>query len=257
MDRQNQKLIGLIGLGDPVFNIGVRDRWIGWDIEARRQRLQQVMDAFVIGAVPPYSRLLMGKYVGMLLASREVHRAFSEKYGAHTSRIAKRELADRLALITTTSALGRSSIYNRLRFRGQRLFISAGFTEGYGEFHFTNGVYGAMARYAQSACLPTERNPMWGGGASFRNRREVIRKSLMSLGLTSELVYHGIKREFFVIPTASNAAAYLRGDHTRLRPTSYWSSQLFAEFRERWLLPRAERDDRYRDFKPESLRLWS
>jgi hypothetical protein len=79
----------------------------------------------------------------------------------------------------------------------------------------------------------------------------------MSLGLTSELVYHGIKREFFLIPTASNAFEYLRGDHTRLRPTSHWSCHLFEEFRERWLLPRAERDQRYLDFDRESLRLWS
>jgi Domain of unknown function (DUF4338) len=256
MDRQNDRLIGLIGLGDPVFNVGVRDRWIGWDMEARRQRLQQVMDAFVIGAVPPYSQLLMGKFVGMLLTSREVHRAFSDKYSEQTSRISKRQLANRLALITTTSALGRSSIYNRLRFRGLPLFISAGFTEGYGEFHFTNGVYGAMSRYAEAVCFPTERNPLWGGGQGFRNRREVIRKSLMSLGLTSELVYHGIRREFFLIPSASNTFEYLRGDHQRLRPTSHWSSQLFAEFRERWLLPRAERDERYRDFDRESFRLW-
>jgi hypothetical protein len=255
MDKQNNKLIGLIGLGDPVFNLGVRDRRIGWDVEARRHRLQQVMDAFVIGSVPPYSHLLLGKFVGMLLTSREVHRAFAEKYGEHTSRISKRQLGDRLALITTTSALGRSSIYNRLRFRGQPLFISAGFTEGYGEFHFTNGVYDAMSRYAQAVCKPSERNPLWGGDG-FRNRREVIRKCLMSLGLTSELVYHGIKREFFLIPTARNAFEYLRGDHKRLRSTSYWSSQLFAEFRERWLLPRAARDPHYRDFDPETLRLW-
>jgi hypothetical protein len=256
VDRHNGKLIGLLGLGDPVFNLGVRDRWIGWDVEARRERLQQVMDAFVIGAVPPYSSLLMGKFVGMLLTSREVHRAFSNRYAQHTSLISNRQLAGRLALITTTSALGRSSIYNRLRFHGSPLFISAGFTEGYGEFHFTNGVYGAMSQYARAVCLPTERNPTWGRG-TFRNRREVIRKSLMSLGLTSELVYHGIRREFFLIPTAWNAFEYLRGDHKRLQPSSHWSSHLFAEFRERWLLPRAERDQRYLDFDRESLRLWS
>jgi hypothetical protein len=256
LDSQNEKLIGIIGLGDPVFNVGVRDRWVGWDLEGRRERLQQVMDAFVVGAVPPYSSLLLGKFVAMLLVSREVHQAFSDKYGDRKSRIANRALANRLALITTTSALGRSSLYNRLKFKGRPVFVSAGYTEGYGEFHFSNGVYGAIARYAQEACEPTERNPLWGGGSGFRNRREVIRKSLISLGLTSELVYHGVRREFFVVPAASNAPEYLRGQHALLRPRTPWSKQLFAAFRERWLLPRAEWDCRYRDFDPQSYRLW-
>ena len=257
VDGHNGKLIGIIGLGDPVFNVGVRDRWIGWDFRARKERLQQVMDAFVIGAVPPYSQLLMGKLVAMLLVSREFHAAFAAKYGQRISRIANRPLADRLALITTTSALGRSSLYNRLTFDERLLFISAGFTEGYGEFHFTNGVYGAISRYAREVCRPTERNMLWGGGEGFRNRREVIRKSLMSLGLTSELVYHGIQREVFVVPVASNATEYLRGQHARLRPRTHSLKQLFAHFRERWLLPRAERDQRYRDFDANSYRLWS
>jgi hypothetical protein len=256
VDGNNEKLIGIIGLGDPVFNVGVRDRWIGWDFAARKERLQQVMDAFVIGAVPPYSQLLMGKLVAMLLVSREVHAAFAAKYGHQTSRIANRPLANRLALITTTSALGRSSLYNRLSFDGRRLFVSAGFTEGYGEFHFTNGVYGAISNYARNVCQPTERNVLWGGDG-FRNRREVIRKSLMSLGLTSEMVYHGVQREFFVVPVASNAVEYLCGRHTSLRPTVYSVIELFAYFRERWLLPRADRDQRYRDFETESYRLWS
>src|SRR5262249_34882531 len=30
LDAYNDKLIGLIGLGDPVINLGVRDKWIGW-----------------------------------------------------------------------------------------------------------------------------------------------------------------------------------------------------------------------------------
>src|SRR6202011_6180987 len=29
-DDYNHKLIGILGLGDPVFNLGPRDSWIGW-----------------------------------------------------------------------------------------------------------------------------------------------------------------------------------------------------------------------------------
>ena len=39
-------------------------------------RLRNVMDAFVLGAVPPYRELLCGKLVAMLAASDEVRDAF-------------------------------------------------------------------------------------------------------------------------------------------------------------------------------------
>jgi hypothetical protein len=87
VDEYNGKLIGLIGLGDPVFSLGPRDRWIGWTPSDRKKRLGNVMDAFVLGAVPPYSFLLCGKLVAMLAASDTVRRAFKRKYGGTRSVI--------------------------------------------------------------------------------------------------------------------------------------------------------------------------
>ncbi|TKB72444.1 MAG: DUF4338 domain-containing protein [Nitrospira sp.] len=74
VDEHNGKLIGLVGLGDPVYSLGPRDEWVGWTIADRRKRLRNVMDAFVLGAVPPYSFLLCGKLVAMLAASDTVRR---------------------------------------------------------------------------------------------------------------------------------------------------------------------------------------
>ncbi|MEM4234186.1 MAG: DUF4338 domain-containing protein [Candidatus Methanomethylicaceae archaeon] len=67
-DANNGKLIGIIGLCDPVFSIAARDRWIGWDVNTKNARLRNVMEAYVLGAVPPYSMLLGGKLVAMLCA---------------------------------------------------------------------------------------------------------------------------------------------------------------------------------------------
>ena len=75
-DRQNGCLIGLFALGDPVFNLSARDNWIGWTHEDRRERLVHVMDAYVVGAVPPYSQLMGGKLVAALMASTEVKQAY-------------------------------------------------------------------------------------------------------------------------------------------------------------------------------------
>lgn len=255
IDEQNNKLIGLFGLGDPVFSLSARDRWVGWDKEARRQRLYNVMDAFILGAVPPYSSLLCGKLVAMLAASNEVREAFKRKYEARHSIIRGRRLLEGLAMITTTSALGRSSLYNRITYAGRRLYHSVGFTRGSGEFQFSNGIYETILQYVTQNCTPTAKQERWGTG--FRNRREVIRKCLTEIGLSTDWMYHGVRREIFVVPLAQNTREFLRGEHSKLHWFDYPASELFSWFRKRWLLPRSERDQRYLEFKPSDYRIWS
>lgn len=253
-DEANEKLIGIFGLGDPVFGLNPRDQWIGWDSEARKKRLQCVMDLFVLGAVPPYSHLLCGKLVALLATSQDVRKAFLQKYRGRQSTIGRRPLDGRLALLTTTSALGRSSLYNRLKYEEHQVFRSVGFTRGSGDFHFSNGVYGDLRALALEHCDATAKHPLWGAG--FRNRREMVRKTLPLLGLSSELSYHGVEREIFVAPLAANTQAFLRGDHQRLRHHNRTVNDIFEWFRDRWLLPRAARDRRYQAFEPEDYRLW-
>jgi hypothetical protein len=254
VDEQNGKLIGLIGLGDPVYSLGPRDEWIGWTPSDRKKRLGNVMDAFVLGAVPPYSSLLCGKLVAMFAASDTVRHAFKRKYGGMRSVIRRKVHDGRLALITTASALGRSSVYNRLRFGDRLLYQSVGFTKGSGEFHFSNGLYGTLTEFAEKHCEPTAKQERWGTG--FRNRREVIKKCLPVLGLSSDWVYHGIEREVFVIPLARNSREFLRGQPARLRWYHQSEAQTFEYFRDRWMLPRARWDERYRSFDRDSYRLW-
>jgi hypothetical protein len=253
-DDANGKLMGVFGLGDPVFSLGPRDRWIGWDRAAKSARLQCVMDLFVLGAVPPYSQLLCGKLIALLATSSEVQAAFRRKYHGSRAFISGRPVTARLALLTTTSALGRSSLYNRLSFEGRPVFRSLGYTRGSGEFHFGNGFYDDLRALAEAHCEATAKDARWGTG--FRNRRELLRKVLPLLGLSRELVYHGVQREIFAAPLAHNAREFLRGDHQRLRLFARSADDLFEWFRERWLLPRAVRDDSYRSFDRKSYRLW-
>jgi len=254
-DKSNGKLIGIFGLGDPVFNLGPRDRWIGWDRETRSARLQCVMDLFVLGAVPPYSHLLCGKLIALLATSAEVQRAFQRKYGGRKTLISRKPLDKRLALLTTTSALGRSSIYNRLSYFNERVFTSVGFTQGSGEFHFSNGFYAELRQLALDYCYATAKHALWGEG--FRNRREVLRKALPLLDLSSDLLYHGVPREIFVIPLAGNSREFLRGEQKHLQSHKRTADELFTWFRDRWLLPRSARDKRYRLFEPEKYRIWA
>lgn len=254
LDENTDKLIGLFGLGDPVFSLKNRDEWVGWDQEGRRERLHHVLDAYTLGAVPPYSFLLCGKLIALLAVSNEVRESFRRKYEGNFSLIQKRKLSGYIALVTTTSALGRSSLYNRLRFRKRLAFERVGQTQGFGEFHFSNGLYDAMVEFAKSKATATAKHELWGSG--FRNKREVIRKTLAELGISSGWNNHGIKREIYVSPLAKNTRDFLNGTDSDLDYFDQSASTLFEWFRNRWMLPRSERDQRYREWRPQDWALW-
>jgi len=252
-DEHNSKLIGLFALGDPVYNLRVRDQWIGWGVQEKNERLYHVMDAYILGAVPPYSFLLCGKLIALLTTADEVRDVFKQRYTGRPSMLKKIVREPHLVLLTTTSALGRSSLYNRLTFNGQKAFISVGFTEGWGHFHFSNGTFELVKAYLKEIGDPVVEQYKYGGGPNWRFR--VIKKCLIHLGLSPNLLRHGIKREVFVAPLAANAREFLLGKEKE--PLYYHRSveSIFAYFRERWLLPRAARDQRFRDFHREDIRL--
>ena len=254
VDDHNGKLMGLIGLGDPVYSLAPRDQWVGWTRTDRSQRLRNVMDAFVLGAVPPYSFLLCGKLVAMLAASNTVRTVFQQKYEGTHSIIRKRVHDGRLVLVTTASALGRSSVYNRLRFANRLLFRRVGFTKGSGDFHFANGLYHTLAAFAKQHCTPTAKQTLWGKG--FRNRREVVKKCLPLLGISSDWLYHGIQRELFVVPLAHNTKEFLCGEHDTLMWYDQSEAEIFEYFRDRWMLPRSTRDTRFTQWSAEDWQLW-
>lgn len=252
-DDAHDKLMGILGLSDPVFALGARDEWVGWNKQERRARLANAMDAFVLGAVPPYTHLLGGKLVALASASDEVRAAFRLRYAEKKTLISGRRVGP-LALITTTSALGRSSIYNRVRFEGASIFQSVGFTSGSGDFPYINGVYRDLRELVTQASCPTAKNTRWGTG--FRNRREVVLKALGLLGLPQNMIYHGVAREVFVVPLASNTREFLRGDTDALEEISRPFSDLAVWWKTRWALPRAARDESFRHFERNSWRLW-
>ena len=253
-DRYTGKLMGLFGLGDPVISLRDRDQWIGWDQENRRKRLRHVVDAYVLGAVPPYSFLIGGKLIALLATSNKVRETFQRKYQGQTSLILNRTQCGKIALITTASALGRSSLYNRLKFNDRLAFEHVGHTKGFGDFHFANGIYDFILAYAKSNNLPTTSHELWGTG--FRSRKNVVQETLTKLGLPQSWLNHGIKREIYVAPLADNTRAFLCGNDSELNYYDQSISELFKWYRERWLLDRSERDKRYKKWDPQEWVLW-
>ena len=145
-NRRGRSLVGLFALGGPVFNLMPRDEHIGWSVHDRESRLYHVMDAYILGAVPPYSFLLGGKAVALAAIWDEVRQAFASKYRGRTTVIEEKQKTASLVLVTTTSAIGRSSIYNRLRIseEAEPIYRSVGYSRGWSHFHFSDEVFGQL-----------------------------------------------------------------------------------------------------------------
>lgn len=251
-DDANGKLIGIFALGDPVFNLGVRDRLIGWDVSQRQHRLYSTFDAYVLGAIEPYRQLIAGKLMALCAVSNETAAYLRQKYEGKVTVIQETVKSAEPVLITTTSALGRSSIYNRLKYRDRWVFKSIGFTEGFGHFHFSDGLFDDLVAYLTEQHGEI-RGHQYGDGPNWRIR--TIRKGLEDLGLNGDLLKHGIRREVFVAPRGVGWRAYLRGETNVVRWFDYPIDELSSFWRARWAIPRAARDQTYRAHTPELMRL--
>lgn len=251
-DDHNGRLIGLIGLTDPVFNLKARDSFVGWNAEQRRSRLAFVMDAHVLGAVPPYNMLLGGKLVAGLLKTVDVRDEFARRYASSSGTISQQKKRARLVMVTTSSALGRSSVYNRLRLNGQTILLPIGYTLGWGHFHISGALFDAFVAYLARRRHPYARNNRFGDGPNWRMR--VIRQCLVMLGLRPVLLQHGIRREVFVCELATNARAVLSGTARRPRYAGLMRvGEISAIARDRWMVPRAIRRPEFREWKREQL----
>jgi hypothetical protein len=198
--------------------------------------------------------LLGGKLVASLICSREVKEIFSARYGHTRGIISKKQKHAELCLVTTTSALGRSSIYNRLRLNGETLFFPIGFTSGWGHFHIPDNLFSKMRRYLEETDDEYSDNHRFGDGPNWKLR--AVRKVLSKVGLDPDLMRHGIPREVFVCPLASNARRFLteKAEQPKfrgLKPVAEISRLAL----ERWIVPRAERRPEFKLWQRDNLEL--
>lgn len=251
-DDNNGKLFGIIAIGDPVFNLAVRDQFIGWTGEARANRLVNIMDAYVLGALPPYNLLLGGKLIACLVRSLEVYSEFQLHYGNTTGIISNEQKSARLLAVTTSSSMGRSSVYNRLKLNGISYMESIGFSGGWGHFHVPDDLFTEFRVYLRNQGHDYADLHSYGQGPNWRIR--VIRAALSLLGFKGDLLKHGIQREVFISLLADNALKILSdGKGTPKISDLHTVSEISAAGCERWLLPRAKRRPEYKEWNSRDI----
>lgn len=244
-DAGHDRLAGIIALGDPVFNLSVRDKYVSWSTDDRSSRLVNILDAYALGAVPPYSFLLGGKAVAALVRTAEVVEDFRTAYGETVGIISGAAKHASLLIVTTTSSMGRSSIYNRLRLGGTEYYKPVGYTTGWGHFHITDALFEKLRAFLRGQEHDYADHHEYGKGPNWRLR--TIKAALTRLGFKESLLKHGVQRQVFVCLLASNALDILRGakappDYANLKSVDEVSAAAVS----RWMAPRADREPAYR-----------
>ena len=248
MDNSNEKIIGIIGCQSPPLDFPPRDRLFVYPKDHKVELVNQTMDIYTLGALPPYNALLAGKLVALAAASDELRVCYSGKYRNKATEINNHILPAELVAMTTTSAFGRSSLYNRLSFDNRKIAISIGYTSGYGSFHLLP-VYRLVRDFLEQEGVSTR----GGFGVGPRIVWQTYERAFKVLGLPGELLKHGIKRETFLFPLISNLEQYMNG-HVNL-PVYYKQpfQTLASWWRERWLLPRSNRVDGWHEWNKDQV----
>jgi len=242
-DTTHDAPFGLIGLQSPILRMSVRDNSLAIPKDKLDIWVNRSMHAQRVGALPPYNELLGGKMVALSLTSNEIREEYRNKYKSYITILKGRKLKPDLLFITTTSAFGRSSIYNRLKYKGEVVAECLGYTQGSGSFHIPEELYEEILEMLSRKGIDVARG--YGHGPSRKLK-------LISLGLAylrlSGFEYHGIKREFYLFSFAKNLKEVIQ---QRKKPiyVDRPFDELVNFWKERWAIPRAERMPEWKDFR--------
>lgn len=231
-DKQNGKLIGLFGLCDPLIGSRIRDAFVGWNREQKHERLYNCMTAYVLGAVPPYNKVLGSKLVALATMFPEVREEFHRKYHHNRTTIAGKEKAPYLAMIDTYGAFQKSAIYTRLL---NWRFIA--YTQGQSHLHITaNGSWELIRQFVPDDKF---RSYSYGQGSNWKFR--TLKIGLAKLGLPKEILTTGWRRAYYVCPLLTNFHEYMTMQHKRPKFLQHSASELVTYWKEHWVEPRIDK----------------
>ena len=209
-------LIGLVGLASCIWGLTARDKWIGWDVDQKTERIDYVVDAYVLGAIPPYNGKYRGsKLLAYLIASDEMREIWREEYGFSP------------AAIVTTTLFGHSAVLNRVRHGKIKLWNHLGYTRGLGTMHFSletvNTAKRLLGEIGVTVLDRLNSGPNW--------KLRLMRTAIEAISLNAEeYLLHGYKRGIYLMEYAENTKDFLAGRVARLRFNHYKMDDLIESW---------------------------
>lgn len=246
-DKGHNAPFGLICLQSPPLKSAVRDNFLKLSDLDTTYWINQSMYAQRVGALPPYNELIGGKMVALSLVSNEIRDAYSQKYKDRRTMISKQQLPSNLLFITTSSAYGKSSMYERINYNNQKIGKFIGYTSGAGTFHIPESLYLELLDFLETKRIKTKRG--YGTGSS--RKLKLITRALSLLKLP-KFSYHNIKRGYYLFSNVANLIEVINQDKEPI-----WYSRPFEELSEywkaRWCLPRSTRNTKWKSFCSDSF----
>lgn len=233
-DDYHNAVIGIIGLQSPPADLSCRDKLFAFPEGEKLDYINRTMDVFTLGAVPPYSNLLGGKLVAGLVATDIIRQAYWSKYAGQRSEMKQSLIEQPLVGATTTSAFGRSSIYNRLKYQDRLLAKPIGYTKGFGSIHL-EPLFDDISALLKSHGV--YHNGGYGNGP--KARWQNIVRALQKLGLSQKYLKHGLGREVFLYEFMSDMDKGMSGGSFGV-PLRLTVDEYANYWKERWALPRSE-----------------
>jgi hypothetical protein len=246
-DHHHNAPFGLFCLQSPPLRSAVRDDFLRLNNKNVEYWINQSLYGQRIGALPPYNELLGGKMVALSLISDEVRKRYAMKYKNKKTLLKKRTLPNRLLFITTTSAYGKSSVYERINYKGEIVSQFIGYTSGAGTFQLPEVLFNECLQYLEQRGIDIKRG--YGTGPS--RKMKLVDTAFRYLKIPTFL-YHNIKRGYYFFPNIRNLHEVI---HNNTEPSWYERSfiELFDFWMERWCIPRSNRIDAWRQFDADSF----
>lgn len=217
------KLMGIAAVASCLWGLGDRDNWIGWSVKNKYNRINHVLDAYVLGAVPPYNGDFRGsKLVAMLLASDWLYSYWKGHYG------------DAPALVFTTTLFGYSAVLHHTCVLDRNLWIHVGKTKGMGTMHLSKETMLVAKELLCASGVEVENR--FGDGPNWKLR--LVRTALEKAGLEpSDKMNHGFHRWIYGVELGKNVRPFLREETDGFEPYDDTLDDMF----EAWLV--AQHDD--------------
>jgi hypothetical protein len=246
-DSYHDAPFGLFCLQSPPLRSTVRDRFLGLNNGNIDYWINQSLYGQRIGALPPYNELLGGKMVTLSITSNEVREAYTKKYRGKKTLLKDRELPSRLLFVTTTSAYGKSSVYERIVYNGGPVSHFIGYTTGSGTFQVPEELYLECLQYLEEKGKDIKRG--YGTGPS--RKMKLIANAFSYLKIPT-MAYHNIKRGYYLLSNVENLKGVI---HQNQEPI--WNDRPFDKLAKfwlkRWCIPRSIRIDDWRAFEKEDF----
>jgi hypothetical protein len=241
-DRGHNAPFGLIGLQSPPLKSPVRDKFLGLSGTDADYWINQSMYAQRVGALPPYNELLGGKMVALSLVCNEIRESYARKYRESITLIRQRKIPSNLLFLTTSSAYGKSSMYDRIKYHEERVGRFIGFTSGAGTFHISETLYRELLSFLKAK----NKNVKLGYGTGSSRKLRLIGKAFRMLKIP-QFAFHNIKRGYYFFPNVANLHNVI---HENEEPQ--WCNRpfekLFDYWKNRWCIPRSHRVKTWKQF---------